>query len=250
MKQQQSVRYIKAVATSPVLNSQHQQAASRRRIRLAVLYFTAFLVLVLFAFTHTYFVHFPRFEKVTTAGHVHGLLMFAWFILLIVQPFLILTNRYLLHQQLGKVTYLLVPLLLLSIIWVAAAAQQRTPNAISLFDSVPPFIGFSLFYLMAISNRQHAAVHARYMMITPLVLYGPAIARVYEHYPVLNSFPMYAITFVLLLGILIYEWRHQRIFRPWFYALAFHILTLVAYVFFLPSPAWQQMANWFISMAA
>jgi hypothetical protein len=77
-------------------------------------YVLLILPLVLIAgFWIPYFSEIPKFEpSITTAVHVHALLLFAWVALLVIQPLAIRSNSFSIHRMLGKASYILMPLVL------------------------------------------------------------------------------------------------------------------------------------------
>jgi hypothetical protein len=91
------------------------------------LFFAAILAIVFLGFFKTYFGLFPTFNKVTTIQHLHGLLFLLWFIMLIVQPVLIKKRKYKWHRVIGKVSYFLVPLIVVSIFFIAKELYKTAP---------------------------------------------------------------------------------------------------------------------------
>ena len=66
-------------------------------------------ILVHIGFYVTYIRHFPEFNDFNWVHHIHGALMGAWVILLLVPPVLIHKKMYRVHRFLGKLTYVLYP---------------------------------------------------------------------------------------------------------------------------------------------
>jgi len=77
-----------------------------------VFFFIFILAFVIWGFFRTYFGLFPSFKGITTVQHFHGLMLLSWFAMLIVQPLLIRYNKPVWHKNLGKISYLQIPLLL------------------------------------------------------------------------------------------------------------------------------------------
>jgi hypothetical protein len=75
-------------------------------------WFLLLILLVLAGFYSSYFLVF--FQPSPLITHVHFTLMTLWIAMLIVQPFLIKYKKVAIHRKLGKVSYLLVPLVLVS----------------------------------------------------------------------------------------------------------------------------------------
>ncbi len=74
-----------------------------------------FLLLIVLVFAGFYTSYFAVFFKPTASIiHIHFTLMVLWIAMLITQPFLIKFRKRALHKKLGKISYVLVPLVLLS----------------------------------------------------------------------------------------------------------------------------------------
>ncbi|GAB2558518.1 hypothetical protein [Spirosoma aerophilum] len=87
--------------------------------------FIALLLISMAGFWKTYLIRFPAFYGFVTAHHLHGLLMLLWVVLLIAQPLLIRAKNIELHRILGKASYVLMPLMVLSMLMVTWVQYQR-----------------------------------------------------------------------------------------------------------------------------
>ena len=77
-------------------------------------------------FYKNYTSEFPNFIDKTTTIHVHGALLMTWMLLLIVQPLLIKTGRIHLHRTIGKVSYVLGPLIILFLFLIGKGSYWRS----------------------------------------------------------------------------------------------------------------------------
>jgi hypothetical protein len=140
------------------------------------------------------------FQSTIPVFHIHFTLMSLWILMLIAQPFLIKYKKISAHRLLGKISYVLVPLVLLSAFLVIRFSYYRdldqlhkdVTQGLSHFSESQilqqvaewkglPFIWFFwfiLFYSLAVINRRKSAVHARFMLATALSLLGPIIDRI------------------------------------------------------------------------
>src|SRR5215218_4254434 len=75
-------------------------------------WFLSLILLVVVGFYTTYLTVF--FEPKDLILHVHFVLMALWIAMLITQPFLIKYKKRAAHRLLGKISYVLVPLVLIS----------------------------------------------------------------------------------------------------------------------------------------
>src|SRR5829696_7166331 len=73
--------------------------------------------LTFFGFYKTYFQHFPSLsKKIDWFAHVHAFISALWLAMLIVQPILIAQRKYAAHRTIGKFSYVVFSLLILSFI--------------------------------------------------------------------------------------------------------------------------------------
>lgn len=140
-----------------------------------------------------------------------------WILMLIVQPLLIRAKNISLHRIVGKASYFIVPLLLLSIFIVSKisyykvlpAAPQQAIAEIAL--NIPALFAFALLYGLAIREKKRPLIHMRYMLGTSLLLIGPGLGRaliIYFHVPfpdavIYTYYLIMAIAFLLLTADLI-----------------------------------------------
>lgn len=236
---------------------------------------TFFLLLLLpfvfFGFRPGYWVKLPG--NFDTIIHVHTSLMMAWVLMGIVQPYLILKKKVKWHRVVGKVSYMLMPLLLVSGYFllkhryyrmldringdVAAGKVQFTTEQVystaahTLRLGLVYFILLAVLYTIAVVNRKRFLHHATYMFAAILTVLGPAvdriIAQVYKYYGMKMDFwGAYATLFftLLVLGALaIYHKRKGQSPVPALvsfgsYAAAFFVLE-----YFAKTKAWQAMVE-------
>jgi hypothetical protein len=160
-------------------------------------WFLAFIVLAFAGFYTTYFTRI--FEPTPAIIHIHFVLMALWLAMLIAQPFLIKYKKLPLHRLLGKLSYILVPLVLITGFILARNEYYRKIERLSeeALTGLKPFTQndilkqaatgpiavfyiawFLIFYFLAIKNRKKSPKHARYMLATALTLTGPTVDRI------------------------------------------------------------------------
>ena len=182
--------------------------------------------------------------------HLHGIAMLLWGVMLIAQPWLIRIGRWKLHRQLGKASYVLAPLVVVSTLLLARYRLTQPYPADQLYFLYVQLgltAVFTVAYAQAIRHRKSPAVHARYMVCTALTLVDPIVARLLSIWLGIEPPFMQAITYALVDAILLYLWRRDiragtdtRVFPAMLAAfVAFEIPT-----FLVPGlPAWQAFAN-------
>ena len=128
-------------------------------------------------FFPAYFSQFPHFANSGWEVHFHLATIIAWLGMLVTQGWLAATGRIDLHRRIGRLSYGLVPLLVVGWVLVTRFGQLRNPN--------PPLIGatildgavFLTFYVLAIRRRKTPALHGRYMLLTAVAFIDPALGR-------------------------------------------------------------------------
>lgn len=146
-----------------------------------------FLILigVQWGFYQTYTSQFPNFKHATPLIHVHGALLMTWMLLLIAQPLLIHTGRASLHRTIGKVSWVLGPLIIISLFLIGRGGYFR-----AIEGNVPEheyltfivldmrgFLSFAVFWCLAMINRKRPDAHMRYMIATGILAIGPGVGR-------------------------------------------------------------------------
>src|SRR5690349_11344418 len=76
------------------------------------LYFIGFFLFMVWGFWFTYFTRIADQENYRL--HLHGVGLILWCIMLIVQPWLIRKGKTAIHRQSGKISYFLVPFMVLT----------------------------------------------------------------------------------------------------------------------------------------
>lgn len=148
------------------------------------LFFIIILGLITWGFYKTYLIFFPSFEGFSMTHHFHGAMMMIWMCFLIAQPLLIRAGKTTIHRAIGRLSYLLAPLLLVSIFLVSRISYYRPMPGMLHEDKIAeialstPYIpAFAILYCLAIINRQNTYNHLRYMIGTSLFMIGPSLGR-------------------------------------------------------------------------
>ena len=202
-------------------------------------WFLLLIPLVVAGFYQTYFSVF--FDSRPSLLHIHFTLMALWIIILITQPFLIRYKKLSLHRVIGKASYVLVPLLLISCFFVMRFSYYRNLNDLnaqvstgtlqlngqSILQEAADFqritvvytLWLAIFYILAIINKRKSAIHARYMVGAALTMLGPTVDRILFFYGgqkahLFGWVPIETVAFflqILVLGsLLIIDYRNKR----------------------------------------
>ncbi len=211
-------------------------------------FFLILLGLVFLGFFKTYFGLFPGFNAETTpVVHFHFFVQFLWVGILITQPLLIRGEKFKIHRLIGKLTYVLVPLIVVSIIlmWQKGITDTATENSPanylryllkSNFHSLCDTLLLITFYSLAIFNKQTTKVHMRYMIAIALLYIDPALSRLSSYWFNVSgsNSDLIAILFtdLILLGLILYDIKHDRFYKPYLVALSLFLIYHLSYFIF------------------
>jgi len=225
-----------------------------------VFLFIGIWLCAIIGFHKTYTIHFPQFKGFQWEHHFHGAMFMSWLLLLIIQPILIRFDKNNIHRSLGKISYVLVPLVCYSLFLVTRMGYFRDIKDRLPMDSVlaglsltiPAIFIFGLFFALAMINRKDSAVHMRYMIATSLLLIGPGLGRALIlfgeiPFPIAISIVYYTSEIIAVL-FLINDIRKGSNYKP------FLTITIILIVYhlcwaFQNASWWQSIANWFVTHA-
>jgi hypothetical protein len=201
-------------------------------------------------FSKTYIRFFPTFEGFKAAQHFHGMMMISWLLMLLVQPILILKGKTKLHRRVGTLSYVLAPLVLLSIYLVIRSRYHvyleqggQTKGVIAWLSlNFRMMVFFAVLYFLAIYYRYRPALHARYMCSTAFLLIGPGLVRLLISYPEFSRADSHALdrnVNILIAGVvtIVDSWRTKRQ-SPFLLILGFMVLQKILWDM-REAPLWQ-----------
>lgn len=221
--------------------------------------FIAIWICSLIGFHKTYTVFFPEFKGFRWEQHFHGAMLMCWFALLIIQPFLIKYKKNKIHRTVGKVGYILAPLVCYSIFLVTKMVYYReiatrTESSVlgQLSLDIPTIFIFGLFFILAMVNRHKSDAHMRYMIGTSLLMIGPGLGRALI---ILGGMPfpltvsvVYYLGEIIAVLILLNDIRKKTNIKP---SLTVAVVLIVNHIFwaFQESVWWQAIAKGFVAIA-
>jgi len=148
-----------------------------------------FIIIILigiqWGFYQSYTSQFPNFKNATPIIHIHGALLMSWMLLLIVQPLLIHYGKAQWHRTIGKVSWVLGPLVIIFLFLIGKGGYHRglevnvpelEMNKFIVLD-MRGFVSFAIFWSLAMMHRKNANTHMRYMIATGILGIGPGVAR-------------------------------------------------------------------------
>jgi hypothetical protein len=234
-------------------------------------WFLLFIALVFAGFYHTYFSVFTGIKD--SIIHIHFVLMALWIAILITQPFLIKYKKLALHRMIGKISYVIVPLALVSqVLMIRFGYNAYTENlSRQLLNGVPqysrdqilhmaaksyalPFVyivWMGLFYSLAIINRKNTPVHARYMIAVAMTVLGPTVDRIIFFLFKIEIFPFgipvesfsFLLTDIILAWLLIRDYRKKRSTRIFRICLIIYVISHIWYFIVPDTTIWERLVT-------
>ncbi|HTH57873.1 MAG TPA: hypothetical protein VL728_17620 [Cyclobacteriaceae bacterium] len=187
-------------------------------------FFLLAIPITLAAFYPTYLVQFPNFsERNDGFTHVHGIISVVWLAMLIAQPFLIRNKKYELHRKVGRLSYVVFPLLILS--FIPQIVKSSHYNFVTIFFPIADSVVMIVLYSLAIYNRNDSSKHMRYMIGMTLVFLFPTLGRIEPIWlgivDTIGQDINYGIIYMILIGLSFYDRSHQKDFKPYLVSIPF-----------------------------
>lgn len=204
-----------------------------RKYRYLGYFMAALLPLVFFGFYRTYFEKFPQFsERIKVYDHLHAFIATTWICMLIAQPLFIAHRNYRAHRLLGRASYVIFPLLILSFVPRVLVILQGE-NKQDLFFPLADSCLLISFYVLAIRNKKNSGRHMRYFIASALVFLGPTLGRIGYFWmnwpPLTTQHVQYALIYGVLLLLFFYDGRSLQKARPYLVAAGLFMMHQVTY---------------------
>ena len=220
-------------------------------------YFSGLVLLGLLGFWSSYFSRlFDEAFNFSFYFHFHVLMVVLWISCLIVQPFLVMKKQLHLHKLIGKASYFIMPLFIISVILLTHhTMQEKSPSNLgaSFWIPVKDLFIIAALYAIAVKQRRKPTIHARAMIGTGIIFIEPALIRfLFNLFPEKFHFLAYPITistvYVLILFLIVVE-RNQKKGR-WVFPMLLLLLIAFHYLIIeqITTPLWDAFAGWFVGL--
>ena len=234
-------------------------AKAKPRLYLSAGWWAAALLLVaVFAFWPIYIVKLPYDAELYVNLHTGGVVL--WMLLLIAQPWLIGRGKRPLHKRIGRVSYVLVPWIVVTSLLLAhsrtAALSPADFEAFghSIYLPIAAIVTFAAAWALAIRHRREPFLHGRYMVGTVFALFDPIVARLLFFYsglpPDENIYPLigFASADLVLLLLLWLDRNEPRGRKAWLTLLPIYLAAHIGWFTLARTDAWSDFARWFVSL--
>ncbi|HEY2676358.1 MAG TPA: hypothetical protein VGI65_05265 [Steroidobacteraceae bacterium] len=203
----------------------------------------ALLPIFIAGFWIPYLSEIPAFDpSITPPVHIHAMLLFAWIVLLVFQPFAVRYKAFSAHRFLGKASYVLMALIVpftLAMIWKEyheklSDGQSSISALQGEFVSAAQLVVTVAMYVLAVVRIQKRDVpaHMRYMICIALFLLPAGLARTLGYWfdmrQVTSQTISLAVIETCLAALIAFDIRRQLNARPYVVAfLAYNATALV-----------------------
>jgi len=199
--------------------------------------------------------------------HFHAVALSSWCVLMVIQAYLIRSNRRSIHKQIGKLSYVLAPLVVIASLTAAHNFLGR--EALANYE---PYIlafvlglaaQFAFGYAFAIYHRRNSLLHARFVICTALPMVPPILDRIMVYYvlpppragflPAIEGFPTYEfVSYAVVNGVLvalsIWDWRSRRRLNVFPVVLGAFVVFQGLPVLIYGTAAWGRFYEWFLGL--
>lgn len=226
----------------------------------AYFYFGIAFVITMMGFWPSFF----RRLGDTDPGHmIHGISATLWMIIPVVQAWLISRQNYVFHRWIGRITFLLVPVFVLSGLYMIKVMLSSPDDPILAgplreklaFIDLGAMLFFITVFGLALKNiyQRNVKAHAQYMTCTILSVLEPSFERIlFNWIPGVGSleeaFYTAIIIMELIVATLIYiDWRTDRIRIPYCMTLAFFLVFHAILGPATESEVFQSFVQWIVA---
>lgn len=212
----------------------------------------------------------------TTVLHVHTFFMCLWVIMSIVQPWLIMKKKTNIHKIVGKISYVLVPLIVISGYILIQARYERillriqnevatgklditTEEVLNQVASsqrlgIIFLLMLIIFYILAIANRKKLLHHATYMIGAIFTSIDPSLARLLNYWARANNiesnffleYGSQLFALILLSALAIYQRSKKQSLKPVLIVISIYLISFLIIDLAGKTAAWQWFAEIFL----
>lgn len=224
-----------------------------KKYRFLILFFLAVTLISFAGFYTTYLSKFPRFSEFQNLIHIHFLAFSCWLILIILQPILIRKKKFKLHRTLGKFTYFLAPILVITIILLSKEQFLRLIKVdeisaqMTLFIALLDILSFSTFYLIAMIKAKNTRWHAAFIIGATLIILNPGMSRLLNYFsPGLGMLGAILMPFIVSISIFVIEkikYKRNILQSPYFLIFLIWTLEIISFMTIPQTDFWKNVTS-------
>lgn len=224
-----------------------------KKYKFLIAFFSLVTIISLAGFYSSYWSKFPRLGEFKNLIHIHFLAFTCWLILIVIHPILIMRKKFKLHRQLGRFSYLLAPILVLTIIlltkekFIREFAESESSAAMTAFIAFVDISSFSTFYLIAIFKKSNIRWHVAFIIAATLIVLNPGLSRILNQIsPGLGLLTAVLIPFLVPGIVLIIEkikYKRAILKSPYFLIIIIWMIEILLFIAIPPTDFWKNITH-------
>jgi hypothetical protein len=221
-----------------------------------------FFVSAVFGFWKSYY-SVPD-KSLSFYQHFHGISMTVWCLMLILQAFLIRFKKYDIHRLVGKSSFVVFPILILSTFLLIHFSLGSSGNINSRILYAMSLMVNATLVLIAIFGlgmyfRKDRLTHARYMICTIFPMFTPITDRIIYNYirplvslaPKIEGMPIvpffgFLLADLIVIGLAIWDWKSHKRADVFVIVLGLLLIYHISVFTFYRFSFWSSLTEWFL----
>ena len=223
-----------------------------------------FFAFAIWAFWRSYY-SFPD-KDISFYQHVHGIAMTAWCLMLIGQAFLIRYKQYPIHRLVGKASFIIFPILIISTFLLMhfslrASGSINTRVLTSMALMVNATFVLIIIYGLGMYFRKERFTHARYMVCTIFPMFTPITDRIIYNYihpliplaPKIEGMPIvpffgFLLADLIVIGLAVWDWKTHKRKDVFLIVLGLLLMYHISMFTFYKYSFWGAFTKWFLGL--
>lgn len=231
------------------------------------------LLLIPLTFFGFYPSYFAKLNAPTaTVIHLHSAFMLLWLATAIAQPLLIKYHKLNHHRLIGKISYGIMPVIVISGYFILRYSYQRALGGDAVVPpgfyptDLPPeiiaaefvvigtvyWIWLMVYYVLGVSFRKNIVAHATFMLAASLTILGPAGDRLIGHVCDAMGWPFNAIAGNFVFGFVLFVFtaltllhaKRKQVLWPGLLVLSIQGTGIFLFFKMPNNKIWNQLASW------
>jgi hypothetical protein len=209
------------------------------------------MVITLAGFFNSYIKFLPDTDKFPLIIHIHFAAFFCWLTMIVIQPILIRKGKYELHRKIGKLSYWIAPVLVITILMLVYRQTKREMGIAENNAAVTAFIGlldaisFSVYYSIAMINQRNVRWHVAFLIAATLIILNPGMSRVFNQIKLgLGLLMAVVLPFVVSIIIILFEkikYKRLVLKSPYFFFFCCWTLEIVLFMTIPSTELWRNL---------
>lgn len=206
-------------------------------------YSIALLFVALIGFGVNALLNYEKLVPASVLVIAHGISMFTWYVLVILQSRLIKKGNYKTHISLGKTSVLLAVAIVISGFWMSLDFYKMTKVHRLFTINLFLLINFIVLYSLALYYRKIPDKHKRFILFAGISMMIPALARIARIFGYSPSISFYLLLILLAVPIIYDYWRLHKIHTATILGVSLNIVNYYFATSLISSEKWVKLLD-------